>query len=300
MVAGLTVLIMTIPLLLLGGLTLFNSRLAQADHDLTWAATSAARAGANCANMVPNVQSLGGGGGASSPNIFGGFGNEPARDFTTATREPCTLQEVARVIEETIRSLLLDNRRLFCLNTSATGMVVEYLDYDGELIYGYSIGSLLFYPGGEFWPDWESRDFEEFYGQYGLTASPTFEDIADKPELRDFQFLPPQETARRDFRGDEVYLTRPNSGDAADFENTTMQRPLGEDQPVGQLRVSLLCDYAQGSNSELAQCAGLLPQRSERRDCSTAEGPGRFLARASAREASAVAVVPIFGSSESL
>lgn len=296
---------MTIPLLLLGGLTLFNSRLAQADHDLTWAATSAARAGANCVNLVPNVRSLGGGGSGGAGD---GFGNEPELDFTTTTPQPCTLQQVALTIEETIRSLLLYNRRLFCLNTSATGMVVEYLDYDGELIYGYSIGSLLFYPGGEFWPDSLDR-VGEFYTELELESplegrSPTFDDIANNPELRDFQFLPPQETARRDFRGREIKLESSNFNsdtnlDARHFE-TTMQRPLGGDQPVGQLRVSLLCDYAQGSNSELAQCAGLLPQRSERRDCSTAEGAGRFLARASAREASAVAVVPTFGLPENL
>lgn len=253
-VGGLTVLIMAIPLLLLSGLTLFNSRLSQTDHDLTWAATSAARAGASCARLATDG----------------------------ASQDPCTLQEVGQVVEETIRSLLLNNRRLFCLNTNSTGMVVEYQDYDGQLIYAYAIGSVLLSP--VYWPDGGAEvDTPDIFGDPAQGIEPDEEALS-------FAFFPLQPSERRDFQGNPLTLSSGTSNRGTGFASSMLE-PLGSDEPVGRIQVNLLCDYAQGATLRLAQCAGL--SRNAGRNCEFAEGTGQFLSRASAREASATAVVPV-------
>lgn len=256
-VGGLTVLIMAIPLLLLSGLTLFNSRLSQTDHDLAWAATSAARAGASCVRLSPDE----------------------------ASQEPCTLQEVGQVVEETIRSLLLSNRRLFCLNTNSTGMVVEYQDYEGQLIYAYAIGSVLLHPAQ--WPDGGTEKEVETPKIFGDPAK----GMPPDEEALSYAFFPLHPSERRDFQGEPLTLN-PNTSNVNTGFAATMLEPLGSDEPVGRIQVNLLCDYAQGATSRLAQCAGL--SRNADRNCEFAEGTGQFLSRASSREASATAVVPPF------
>ena len=116
---GITVLVLAVPLLLVSALAFYSGRLAQADNHLSWAATSAARAGANC--RIPEAD------------------------------RPCTFREAALTIEKTARAILLENRRLYCQNSNSTGMRVEYQDQDGGLIYAYVIGSLLL--NGRYWPD---------------------------------------------------------------------------------------------------------------------------------------------------
>jgi len=277
-VGGITVLIMAVPLLLLTGLTLFNSRLSQADHDLAWAATSAARAGANCVNLTP------------AESLPVGSAAREASGATATVKEPCTLREVGLIVETTVRSLLLDNRRLFCLNTNATGMVVEYLDYEGDLIYAYGIGSVLL--NTQFWPD-RGADaagvtLDDIFGNPDATDP---DDRNPDPDALDAPFFPLQPSERQDFAGNTLSLRSPASNFGTGFESTMLD-PLGADEPVGQIQVHLLCDYSQGANLRLAQCAAL--SRNPGRRCDVAEGVGSFLAQASAREASAAAVVPLF------
>ena len=269
-VGGVTVLVLTIPLLLLSALAVFNGRLSQTDHDLSWAAVSAARAGANCeqpseGGFVPGRALAGPGAGSGA--------------------RACTLREVGLVVESTVRSLLLENRRVYCLNSSSTGMVLEYLSYSGELIYAYGVGSVLLNP--VFWPDRGDDDdlennLEELFGADG--ATPDLDVLADNPGL------PLQSSARTDIQGNRLLLN-PVAGNSGSAFETSMLTPLGTTQPVGQIRVNLLCDYTQGSSLELAQCAGL--SRSPSRRCETAEGVNQYLSRASSREASAAAVVPL-------
>ena len=277
-VGGITVLLLTIPLLLLSVLTIFNNRLSQADHDLAWAATSAARSGANCVRSAADAYVP-----SSNTTVAATAGAVPAGNA------PCTLREVALAVEETIRSLLLDHRNVFCLNTNSTGMVLEYLNYNGDLIYAYGIGAVLF--DRIYWPD--RGDAEELQGTlrqlYGdeTTNPPT----APDPEaaLSDNPYLPLQPGARVDILGNRLALN-PAQGDQGSVFDTTMLTPLGLNQPVGQIRVNLLCDYAQGADLGWVQCAGL--SRNAERSCESEDGIGQYLARASSREASASAVVP--------
>ena len=257
---GITVLILAVPLLLISALAFYSGRLAQADNHLSWAATSAARAGANCRSSVTDV-------------------NTPGSDSNTPdTSRSCTFREAALSIEQTARVILLENRRLFCQNSNSTGMRVEYQDQDGTLIYAYVIGSLLL--NSRYWPD-RGGDISTV----GSTGNPQ----------SDPNFSPLQaRNLRRDFNGNALFL-RDSEGvieaeieddpDTADNEATPAERgsnppafdaymdaPLESSSPVSRITVHLICDFAGGATG--------------------------LLARASTREASAIAVVPAVVSAE--
>ena len=267
-------LVLTIPLLLLSALAVFNGRLSQTDHDLSWAAVSAARAGANCEQLTEGRIALGG----ALPVPAAGSSSDSGR-------RACTLREVGLVVETTVRSLLLENRRLYCLNSSSTGMVLEYLSYSGELIYAYGVGSVLLNP--VYWPDrGDDEDLEDnLEGLFGEDGNPPDLELLEANPL-----FPLQSGARMDIQGNRLLLN-PVAGNAGSGFETSMLTPLGSTQPVGQIRVNLLCDYTQGSSVSLAQCAG--KSRSPGRRCETADGVNQYLSRASSREASAAAVVPL-------
>lgn len=233
--AGITVLILTVPLLLISALAFYSGRLAQADNHLSWAATSAARSGANCRASVSNTES-----------------------------RPCTFRESALTIEKTIRAILLENRRLFCLNSGSTGMRVEYQDRDGSLIYAYVIGSLLL--SGRYWPD---RGGEiELGSDENPTGNPNYAPLQPN-------------NLRRDFNGDALFLdssegvvdrvSRERKSNPLIFE-ASMDAPLGSTTPVSRVTVHLICDFTGGATG--------------------------LLARASTREASATAQVPTVISAE--
>ena len=284
-VGGVTVLVLSIPLLLLSALAVFNGRLSQTDHDLSWAAVSAARAGANCeqasgGRFVPGQALAEPGGAGTGTGATGG-----TRTAGSSGQRACTLREVGLVVESTVRSLLLENRRLYCLNSSSTGMVLEYLSYGGELIYAYGVGAVLL--SQVYWPDrGDDDDLADNLGElFGEDGNPP-----DPEVLEENPFFPLQSGARRDIQGNRLLLS-PLAGNSGSGFETSMLTPLGSTQPVGQIRVNLLCDYTQGSSVALAQCAGL--SRSPSRRCEEADGVNQYLSRASSREASAAAVVPL-------
>lgn len=241
--AGITVLILTVPLLLISALAFYSGRLAQADNHLSWAATSAARSGANCRASVSNIES-----------------------------RPCTFRESALTIEKTIRAILLENRRLFCLNSGSTGMRVEYQDRDGSLIYAYVIGSLLL--NGRYWPD-RGGEIPSAEDDDYLESDPNYAPLQPK-------------NLRRDFNGDELFLEsyegvvvrdKPSTlQDEEDRESNplifeaSMDAPFGSTTPVSRVTVHLICDFTGGATG--------------------------LLARASTREASATAQVPTVISAE--
>lgn len=236
--AGITVLILAVPLLIISALAFYSGRLAQADNHLSWAATSAARAGANCRTPV-----------------------------AASDTRPCTFREAALTIEKTVRAILLENRRLYCYTSGATGMRAEFQDRDGSLIYSYVIGSLLL--SGRYWPD------------RGGDIPPVGDD--ENPD-GDPNYAPLQPSnLRRDFNGDALFLessegvvVRADSSATPPIEEeresnplvfeTSTAAPLGSNTPVSRIAVHLICDFT-GASSGL-------------------------LARASTREGSATAVVP--------
>ena len=228
---GITVLVLAVPLLLVSALAFYSGRLAQADNHLSWAATSAARAGANCQI------------------------SEPGR--------PCTFQEAALTIEKTARAILLENRRLYCQNSNSTGMRVEYQDQDGDLIYAYVIGSLLL--NGRYWPDRGGEipaandpDADDDNPQ----SDANFDPFQARNLRRDFNgnalFLEssvgviqkevsdnPATTTENEARAEET------DSNPAEFE-TSMAAPGSS---VRRIAVNLICDFAGGATGLLSRAS---------------------------------------------
>lgn len=278
--AGITVLILTVPLLLISALGFYSGRLAQTDNHLSWAATSAARAGANCRTST-----------------------------AAAETRPCTIREATLTIEKTVRAILLENRRLFCLNSGATGMRVEYQDRDGSLIYAYLIGSLLL--NSRYWPD-RGGEIPEVGSDENPSDSPNYTPVQPRNLRRDFNgdelFLESSEgvveilrvdpndpsdpnyssVVRARARGGEIVIVDPGAPSATppvlptlevhesnpEVFATPMDAPLGSTTPVSRIAVHLICDFTGGSTG--------------------------LLARASTREASATAIVPAEIAAESV
>lgn len=264
-VGGITVIIMTLPLLLISVLVLYNHRLSQTDHNLNWSAMSAARAGAHCLKPLPESFQMA----TQLPRILRTQTTPPLAPQTSV--RPCTLREVAEVVEVTIRSQLLDNRRLLCRNSSRTGMRLEYLDSQGSLIYAYTIGSILF-DIGEQWPDNPPSA-----GTNPLADDPLAE--LDNPQSVLFP------GARVDIAGNSLTLEQPNENPTSQDGTTpqtnlapqtdlathpfesSMATPLGQQEPVARLQVQLTCLQLSGSGSDLLPASNV-------------------------REASAIALVP--------
>lgn len=291
--AGITVLVMATPLLLLSALSFYSGRLAQADNHLSWAATSAARAGAHCRIPVSDAENSAAGNTAGNTAV--------SQAATGRASRACTLREAALTIEKTARAILLENRRLYCLNSGSTGMRVEYQDQDGDLIYAYVIGSLLL--NSRYWPDRggaipEPGDFDA--DAENPQDSPNFDPFQSRNLRRDMNgevlFVESSEGVaslrRRTFTppgipGDptppepvllEIIPDRKSNPSA--FENS-MENPLGPNAseslsstPVGRITVQMICDFAGAATN--------------------------LMARASTREASATAVVPIIFPSEAV
>ena len=290
--AGITVLVMAAPLLLLSALSFYSGRLAQADNHLSWAATSAARAGAHCRIPVSDAGSTAAGNTAGNAAV--------SQAATGRASRACTLREAALTIEKTARAILLENRRLYCLNSGSTGMRVEYQDQDGDLIYAYVIGSLLL--NSRYWPD-RGGAIPEPDDPTADTENPR-----DSPNFDPFQ----SRNLRRDMNGEELFVESsegvaslrrttlippgaPGSptpdpivldteelreSNPSAFENS-MENPLGSNAseslsstPVGRITVQMICDFAGAATN--------------------------LMARASTREASASAVVPIIFPSEAV
>ena len=258
---GVTVLVLAVPLLLLSALAFYSGRLAQADNHLSWAATSAARAGAHCRISVSDAE---------------------GRTAGQANR-PCSLREAALSVEKTVRAILLENRRLYCQNSNSTGMRVEYQDQDGDLIYAYVIGSLLL--NGRYWPD---RGGE-------IPASNDLDAAEDNPQS-DANFDPFQaRNLRKDFNGNALFLessvgviqkevmdnpdtteveSQAEDTDSNPAEFETSMEMLASANPVRRISVHLICDFTGAATN--------------------------LLSRASTREASATAVVPVVFSTEAV
>ena len=276
---GVTVLVLAVPLLLLSALAFYSGRLAQADNHLSWAATSAARAGAHCRIPVSDAE---------------------GRAAGQATR-PCSLREAALSIEKTVRAILLENRRLYCQNSNSTGMRVEYQDQDGDLIYAYVIGSLLL--NGRYWPD---RG-----GEIRPPGEPEFdtgevENIGDSTNFDPFQ----ARNLRKDFNGNALFLESSEG-----LVEETVITP-GNDGPLGYIpaitdpdRVSnpsefddLTVGYPIDSSGRAGTTTGgaIIPARTATASritvhliCDFVGAATNLLSRASTREASATAVVPV-------
>ena len=276
---GVTVLVLAVPLLLLSALAFYSGRLAQADNHLSWATTSAARAGAHCRIPVSDAE---------------------GRAAGQANR-PCSLREAALSIEKTVRAILLENRRLYCQNSNSTGMRVEYQDQDGDLIYAYVIGSLLL--NGRYWPD---RG-----GEIRPPGEPEFdtgevENIGDSTNFDPFQ----ARNLRRDFNGNALFL---ESSEGLVDETVITS---GNDGPLGYIpaitdpdRASnpsefddLTVGYPIDSSGRAGTTTGgaIIPARTATASritvhliCDFVGAATNLLSRASTREASATAVVPV-------
>ena len=271
MAGGVTVLVLAVPLLLLSALAFYSGRLAQADNHLSWAATSAARAGAHCRISVSDAEGRAAGNAAAS---------QAANNQAT---RPCSLREAALSVEKTVRAILLENRRLYCQNSNSTGMRVEYQDQDGDLIYAYVIGSLLL--NGRYWPD---RGGE-------IPASNDLDAAEDNPQS-DANFDPFQaRNLRKDFNGNALFLessvgviqkevmdnpdtteveSQAEDTDSNPAEFETSMEMLASANPVRRISVHLICDFTGAATN--------------------------LLSRASTREASATAVVPVVFSTEAV
>ena len=273
--AGITVLVMATPLLLLSALSFYSGRLAQADNHLSWAATSAARAGAHCRIPVSDA------GNSAAGNTAGNAAGSQAA--TGRASRACTLREAALTIEKTARAILLENRRLYCLNSGSTGMRVEYQDQDGDLIYAYVIGSLLL--NSRYWPD-RGGEIPAANDPDADTENPQGEANFDPFQARNL---------RRDFNGEVLFLESSEGvtqKEVSDNPDTTEDETKSEERgsnpaefeasmgttgfstPVSRITVHLLCDFSGAATN--------------------------FLARASTREASASAVVPAVFSAEAV
>ena len=275
MAAGITVLVMATPLLLLSALSFYSGRLAQADNHLSWAATSAARAGAHCRIPVSDAENSAAGNTAGNTTV--------SQAATGRASRACTLREAALTIEKTARAILLENRRLYCLNSGSTGMRVEYQDQDGDLIYAYVIGSLLL--NSRYWPD-RGGEIPAANDPDADTENPQGEASFDPFQARNL---------RRDFNGNELFLESSEGviqKAVSDNPDTTEDETRSEDSasnpaefeasmgttgfgtPVRRITVHLLCDFAGAATN--------------------------LMARASTREASASAVVPAVFSAEAV
>ena len=279
-------LVLAVPLLLLSALAFYSGRLAQADNHLSWAATSAARAGAHCRIPVSDAE---------------------GRVAGQANR-PCSLRETALSIEKTVRAILLENRRLYCQNSNSTGMRVEYQDQDGDLIYAYVIGSLLL--NGRYWPDrgGEIRPPGEAEFDTGEV-----ENIGDSANFDPFQ----ARNLRRDFNGNALFLES-SEGLVEEIVITP-----GNDGPLGYIpaitdpdRASnpsefddLTVGYPIDSSGRAGTTTGgaIIPARTATASritvhliCDFVGAATNLLSRASTREASATAVVPGVFSAEAV
>lgn len=215
--AGITVLILAVPLLVISALAFYSGRLAQADNHLSWAATSAARAGANCRTSVAD----------------------------SGTR-PCTFREAALTIEKTVRAILLENRRLYCYTSGSTGMRAEFQDRDGSLIYSYVIGSLLL--SSRYWPD-RGGEIPEVGSSDNPDGDPNYAPLQPSNLRRDFNgdelFLESSEG---------VVKEEERASNPPVFE-TTMDAPLGSSTPVSRIAVHLICDFTGASSGLLARAS---------------------------------------------
>ena len=216
--AGITVLILAVPLLVISALAFYSGRLAQADNHLSWAATSAARAGANCRTSV-----------------------------AASSARPCTFREAALTIEKTVRAILLENRRLYCYTSGSTGMRAEFQDRDGSLIYSYVIGSLLL--SSRYWPD---RGGEiELGSDENPTGDPNYAPLQPNNLRRDFNgdalFLDSSE-------GVVDRVSEERKSNPLVFE-TSMDAPLGSTTPVSRIAVQLICDFTGASSGLLARAS---------------------------------------------
>ena len=229
MAGGVTVLVLAVPLLLLSALAFYSGRLAQADNHLSWAATSAARAGAHCRIPVSDAE---------------------GRAAGQANR-PCSLREAALSIEKTVRAILLENRRLYCQNSNSTGMRVEYQDQDGDLIYAYVIGSLLL--NGRYWPD-----------RGGEIPAANDPDAAEDNPQSDPNFDPFQaRNLRRDFNGKALFLESstgviqksPERTDSNPAEFDTSMGTTGLGAPVSRITVHLICDFTGAATNLLSRAS---------------------------------------------
>lgn len=302
MAAGITVLVMAAPLLLLSALSFYSGRLAQADNHLSWAATSAARAGAHCRIPVSDAENSAAGNTAGNTAV--------SQTATDRASRACTLREAALTIEKTARAILLENRRLYCLNSGSTGMRVEYQDQDGDLIYAYVIGSLLL--NSRYWPDrgGEIRPPGEAEFDTGEV-----ENIEDSANFDPFQ----ARNLRRDFNGEALFLERSEG-----LVEETVLIP-GFNGPLGY--VPAITEIERGSNppefndftvgypmlsdspDRASTTAGgtIIPERTAIASritvhllCDFAGAATNLMARASTREASASAVVPAVFSTEAV
>ena len=289
MAGGVTVLVLAVPLLLLSALAFYSGRLAQADNHLSWAATSAARAGAHCRIPVSDAEGRAAGNAAAS------------QAANNQANRPCSLREAALSIEKTVRAILLENRRLYCQNSNSTGMRVEYQDQDGDLIYAYVIGSLLL--NGRYWPD---RG-----GEIRPPGEPEFdtgevENIGDSTNFDPFQ----ARNLRKDFNGNALFLES-SEGLVEEIVITP-----GNDGPLGYIRAitdpdrasnpsefdDLTVGYPIDSSGRAGTTTGgaIIPARTATASritvhliCDFVGAATNLLSRASTREASATAVVPV-------
>ena len=276
---GVTVLVLAVPLLLLSALAFYSGRLAQADNHLSWAATSAARAGAHCRIPVSDAE---------------------GRAAGQANR-PCSLREAALSIEKTVRAILLENRRLYCQNSNSTGMRVEYQDQDGDLVYAYVIGSLLL--NGRYWPD---RG-----GEIRPPGEPEFdtgevENIGDSTNFDPFQ----ARNLRKDFNGNALFLesseglveetviTPGNDGPLGYISAITDPNRASNPSEFDDLTVGYPIDSSGGAGTTTG--GAIIPARTATASritvhliCDFVGAATNLLSRASTREASATAVVPV-------
>ena len=272
-------LVLAVPLLLLSALAFYSGRLAQADNHLSWAATSAARAGAHCRIPVSDAE---------------------GRAAGQANR-PCSLREAALSIEKTVRAILLENRRLYCQNSNSTGMRVEYQDQDGDLVYAYVIGSLLL--NGRYWPD---RG-----GEIRPPGEPEFdtgevENIGDSTNFDPFQ----ARNLRKDFNGnalflesseglvEEIVITPGNDGPLGYISAITDPNRASNPSEFDDLTVGYPIDSSGGAGTTTG--GAIIPARTATASritvhliCDFVGAATNLLSRASTREASATAVVPV-------
>ena len=284
-------LVLAVPLLLLSALAFYSGRLAQADNHLSWAATSAARAGAHCRIPVSDAEGRAAGNAAAS------------QAANNQANRPCSLREAALSIEKTVRAILLENRRLYCQNSNSTGMRVEYQDQDGDLIYAYVIGSLLL--NGRYWPD---RG-----GEIRPPGEPEFdtgevENIGDSTNFDPFQ----ARNLRKDFNGNALFLESSeglveeevitpgfDGGPLVDYTPAiTDPNRASNPSEFDDLTVGYPIDSSGGAGTTTG--GAIIPARTATASritvhliCDFVGAATNLLSRASTREASATAVVPV-------